>query len=99
MTMPEETNWVKFHKLIGPKPASDKIVILCNGKIEQKGPLQSLYHRLVTAFMANLIEVLIMEAVFRGEDGRQQFGLGDVETNVAEGDQPSLPRGSVKIPL
>jgi iron(III) transport system ATP-binding protein len=79
---------------------SDEIIIMRNGKIEQKGPPQALYHRPETAFVANFIgESNVIDAEVKRVGDLRQIVFGDAAIAVNAGIGAGIQDGPVKLSL
>ena len=59
---------------------SDEVIVMKDGRILQKGPPRSLYHRPESAFVANFIgESNVVEVILKNRDGNHLVELGGIE--------------------
>lgn len=79
---------------------SDEVIVMKDGRIFQKGPPRSLYHRPESAFVANFIgESNVVEAVLVNGNSGHRLELGGITLALPENMYIPAKPGSVKLSL
>ena len=79
---------------------SDEVIVINEGKIEQQGPPNSLYHHPKTAFVANFIgESNVVDAILEKDGNRKWIVLGDTRILLPTGKKVPAHEGPIKISL
>ena len=79
---------------------SDEVIVMRDGKILQKGPPRSLYHRPESTFVANFIgESNVVEAILKNGDNGHLIDLGGLELPLPETMHIPAKPGPVSLSL
>ena len=79
---------------------SDEVIVMKDGRILQKGPPRSLYHRPESAFVANFIgESNVVEALLKNGDEGHFVELGGIELSLPENMYIPAKPGPVNLSL
>lgn len=79
---------------------SDEVIVMEDGKIVQKGPPRSLYHRPESAFVANFIgESNVVEATLVNQEGNFAVELGGISLALSADMHIPAEPGRVKLSL
>jgi iron(III) transport system ATP-binding protein len=79
---------------------SDEIIIMRNGKIEQKGEPKALYHNPKTAFVANFIgESNVVKGTLTNKGDCKVIGFGDATIELPCNEKTDHPDGPVDLSL
>jgi iron(III) transport system ATP-binding protein len=79
---------------------SDEVVVINQGRVEQQGPPKSLYHRPVTAFVANFIgESNVVDAIIENDGESEWAVFGDARIRLPTDKSAPARQGPVKLSL